>query len=366
MLVGVGQRQERQEGLVVVQPEPVEQPPDPADVPHDVVVAEHDALGPAPGARRVDQASEVVAWAACRPGRRRRLAAERQGVRPAQHRERAASSIGSMNRTNRTLGAWATAGRSRFASGWRNRSPPWPAVPEQVGVVVRRVGGVGRHGDGARAEDREVGDAPLGPVLRHDQHAVARPTPSWPTRGPAGPPPRHAPPAPRAVAALSFGPQERPVAALASERWNIATRLAPRSGIAIDRPCSPKRGRKNPTPARAAAVRARREHEEPASATGDRGPVSWKPGQARLISAAPKRGQDGDGEVLRNTRRRARARRAWRRPSRARRGTWATCTGARMTRGSRRISRRRMRPPASSRRSTRASCRSWTATRWRR
>ena len=46
-------------------------------------------------------------------------------------------------------------------------------IAEDVRVIARGVGGVGRHGDAARRHDREVGDQPFGPVLADQRDAVA-------------------------------------------------------------------------------------------------------------------------------------------------------------------------------------------------
>ena len=47
------------------------------------------------------------------------------------------------------------------------------AVLEQIGVLAGGVGGVGRHGDAAGGHDRQIGDQPLRPVLRDQQHPIA-------------------------------------------------------------------------------------------------------------------------------------------------------------------------------------------------
>ena len=61
VLVGVGQRQERQEDLAVAEIEGFEYRVGAGDVRQNVAVGQHDALGVAPGAGRVDEAGEVVA-----------------------------------------------------------------------------------------------------------------------------------------------------------------------------------------------------------------------------------------------------------------------------------------------------------------
>ena len=68
----------------------------------------------------------------------------------------------------------STAGISARASFWvETMTAAAPAIVEDMLVIARRVGGVGRHGDAARGHDREVGDQPFGAVLADQHDAVA-------------------------------------------------------------------------------------------------------------------------------------------------------------------------------------------------
>ena len=93
------------------------------------------------------------------------------GTRRARRLARAARSL-SRSAQRRRLGA---AGSSCSASAAvETIAAAAPAVLERYGGGRGGVGGVGRHGDGAGRHDGEVGDQPFRPVLRDQQHAVAR------------------------------------------------------------------------------------------------------------------------------------------------------------------------------------------------
>ena len=88
-------------------------------------------------------------------------------------------------------------------------------MAQQVGEVVAGAGGVGRDGDAAGHQDREVGHAPFRAVLRQDQHTLARryaqgrEAACQELRLVPG-----APPAPGPIDAVALGPQERSLVAL--------------------------------------------------------------------------------------------------------------------------------------------------------
>jgi hypothetical protein len=87
-------------------------------------------------------------------------------------------------------------------------------VLEDVGVVLGRVGRVGRDRHAAGGQDREVGEAPLRPVLRHERHPVAgRHAEHGQATGEPLDLALRLPPGERHVGALALGPEERAVAA---------------------------------------------------------------------------------------------------------------------------------------------------------
>ena len=83
-------------------------------------------------------------------------------------------------------------------------------------VIAFGVGNIGRHRDAARRHDREIGDQPLGPVFRNQQHPVASVKSKAAQRfGQQADLLRHFGPALRLPFAIVFGPQE----------WSIAARI---------------------------------------------------------------------------------------------------------------------------------------------
>ena len=56
----------------------------------------------------------------------------------------------------------------------RDNGPERAAVGQDMNVIFRRIGGVGRDRDAARRHDRDIGDQPFRAVLRNQHHAVAR------------------------------------------------------------------------------------------------------------------------------------------------------------------------------------------------
>ena len=55
----------------------------------------------------------------------------------------------------------------------RNDHRARPRIVEDMHVIALGIGDVGRHGNAARGHDRQVGNAPFGPVFRHQAYAVA-------------------------------------------------------------------------------------------------------------------------------------------------------------------------------------------------
>jgi len=90
------------------------------------------------------------------------------------------------------------------------------AVVEDMLVIRRGVGGVGRHGDAAGGHDAEIGDAPFGAVLRDKHHPVTLFQADALERfGQRRDLPRRLVPAGRLPGPVDLGMQERLVAALA-------------------------------------------------------------------------------------------------------------------------------------------------------
>ena len=141
-------------------------------------MAEHDAFGLAAGAGGIDEAGGILgAQAGC--GIRTevgQLLARGQRVLPGQHRQV------QLARGLERLDADDQAGGRRLGDRRQQRlrqavvrdhDRGRAAVLEQVGVVARGVGRIGRDGDRARGHDREIGDQPFRSVLGDQQHAVA-------------------------------------------------------------------------------------------------------------------------------------------------------------------------------------------------
>ncbi len=178
VLVGVRRRQEREKNLVLVEAEQRERGIGPGDVGEQVAVAQHHALGHAAGARGVDEAAGVAARQRDRRigRRRRRLLARGQRLVPGQQRHREPAGIGERLDAQQQPQRRRLGDRRQQRLGQpvaRHHRGGRTAVLEQVGVLARGVGGVGRHRDRARRHDREVGDQPFRPVLGDQQHAVA-------------------------------------------------------------------------------------------------------------------------------------------------------------------------------------------------
>ena len=210
-------------------------------------MAQHDALGPAAGARGVDEAGEIV-------GRAGRGMVDRRRVAGRGASASAQVSVGT-GELARCVGRVheedeAHAGRLRHGRqqplGQRRAGADHRrdlGVPQQIGEIVGGAGGVGRDGDAAgQSGSARSAMHHSGPVLGHDQHPVARRDARAGARQRARScaSSRRAPPAPRPIGAVASWPtgtgRSPPCAA---ERSNMATRLAPRSGIVIVRCGSP-------------------------------------------------------------------------------------------------------------------------------
>ena len=108
-------------------------------------------------------------------------------------------------------------------------------IVEDVLVIGDGVRRVGRHRDRAQREDRDLGDAPLGPVLHRDDDAVARrhaerrQAPREPAHRIARLAPRKRLPRPAAL-----GPEERLIAKLRGAREEQRRQIA--GGVDLRRP----------------------------------------------------------------------------------------------------------------------------------
>ena len=217
MLVGMGQRQEGQEHLVLEFQVP-QDVPGAGDVAEDRPVAEHHPLGRAAGARGVDQARGVgalhlggafVAFVHLAPSQLHHLVpAMKAGA------DRLADGRGFDRNHPRHL----RRPRHRRQQPLRQRRRrhdrrPRAAVLDHVEMIVGRVGGVGRHRDAARTHDADIGDQPFGTVLRYQDHPVAGlEAKGAQTLGERAGPFGGLGPAQRPVAAILLGPQERTLA----------------------------------------------------------------------------------------------------------------------------------------------------------
>ncbi|GBD42535.1 hypothetical protein HRbin39_01929 [bacterium HR39] len=175
VLVGVGERQEGEEDLVA-EPGPLQQADGTADVGEDVAVAEHHSLGPAAGARGVDEAGEIVRPGPLREVHLRRRLPLGQRLLPA-HLAHVARRlvVAAVHAHHHAHPAHLLEGRVQAGEelGRGHDRRLRLAVLQQIGEIGRPVGGVGGHRHGPGAHDGEIGDAPLGAVLREQQHPLS-------------------------------------------------------------------------------------------------------------------------------------------------------------------------------------------------
>ncbi len=220
MLIGVAQRQERKKRIVIVQAEILGQDPRRAIGVHQQrsVVLHHPARG-ATGAAGIDQAGGVLPPDLRDPGvdgLARGLAVtgdqglpvmvfEIAGLADLQRfdPDHVAGLAGSQQRADQRLGQLFVGDDHRAGA----------RILQDVQVVALGIGDIGRHGDAARGHDREIGDAPFGPVFRHQHHPVAVLQAHPPERfGQSADLPGHFGPAQRLPGAALLGPQERSLA----------------------------------------------------------------------------------------------------------------------------------------------------------
>ena len=139
----------------------------------------HHALGHAAGARGVDEAGGVVAPDRRDPAadvvvERRRPAPSPRARNGPRHGRAGRSSSGSMVMMAAMVETWSAAGMTRWASAAvETITASAPLLDEHWRWSSHRVRGIGRHSDGARGHDREIGDHPFRPVLR-DQRRRGR------------------------------------------------------------------------------------------------------------------------------------------------------------------------------------------------
>ena len=239
MFIGVAERQERQEHLLVADTEIIHQHFGRArGIVQDRAMMLHHPARRAAGAAGVDQARSVVARH--RGGARLgflqiRLAAGDER-RPVAYRDVTllpdAQAFHGDDRMR--VGARHRGHQRARQLGGRHDHRLGPAVVEDVLVIAFGVGGVGRHRNAARGHDREISDAPFGAVFtdQHDAVTVLQPHLAQPMRQRRDLV-RDLPPAQRMPDAIGFAPQERIFTALfgAVEKHRDQTRKMVEMGI---------------------------------------------------------------------------------------------------------------------------------------
>ena len=178
VLVGMRQRQERQEHIVAAA-DLAQHLRAAATVVQDGTVRQHHAFGRATGPRGVDDAGEILGRECL--GARQRVGviafAQGDGFGPRQPR-RAGGSLtdGGLDADDEPHGAKALRGAAQalFELGVGGDHATGAAVVEQVAMLALAVGGVRRHGHRARGHDGEIGDQPFRPVLGGEDDALAR------------------------------------------------------------------------------------------------------------------------------------------------------------------------------------------------